>query len=427
MSDTHAVELTSARDRALFNPEDEAAASGRLSFEPYPRLLELAGRGPALRGSLHGLMGIPPQGMAGPWSEADSVTAFSFAAVNKVFMDNVNFSNKAYQHTIGTALGETLLTMDGLAHRRMRDIAKPYFKPSFAEGWWNDKWIVQAVDALFDRITAKDHADLNVELCGPLPVSVVSTGFGLPMAQILPFRQAVEDALHGPSPEVSARAGQTLAEILLTLIARRRVDPQDDLISRFVTADLETDEGPRKLDDAEILRYCTLIVFAGGGTTWRQLGITIKALLDHPDQLEALRADRSLLRPTIQEATRWYPTDPLMLRWVEQDTELEGLELKAGSGVYLCMATANRDPAMWDDPDIFNIHRPVKRHFAFGAGVHACLGQHLSRQEMEVALGAMLDRLPNLRWDPDQPAARIAGGGLVGRGPNALHVRFDPG
>jgi cytochrome P450 len=150
------------------------------------------------------------------------------------------------------------------------------------------------------------------------------------------------------------------------------------------------------------------------------------ALLDNPEQMAALRADRSLLRPAIQESTRWYPTDPVFLRWVAKDTVLGGVEMKAGSIAYLCVATANRDRSQWADPDRFDIKRPLKRHFAFGAGAHACLGQHLSRQEMEVALNAVLDRLPNLRWDPDKPHPRIVGGTLVARGPDALHVRFDP-
>ena len=178
--------------------------------------------------------------------------------------------------------------------------------------------------------------------------------------------------------------------------------------------------------DEEVMRYCVLIVHAGGGTTWRQMGITIVALLNHPEQLEALRKDRSLLRQAIQEAARWYPTHMAFLRYVAKDTVFEGVEMKAGSVAYLCLATANRDRNQWEDRDSFNILRPQQRHFAFGAGAHVCLGQHLSRQAMEVALNAMLDRLGDLRWDPDYPSVRMAGGTLIGRGPEALHVRFKP-
>jgi len=202
----------------------------------------------------------------------------------------------------------------------------------------------------------------------------------------------------------------------------------DNLIAGLINSEIvDEDTGDkRKLTEDEIFGYCKLAIFAGGGTTWRQLGITIIALLNHPDQLEALRSDRSLMRSAVQESTRWYPTDPMFLRSIARDTVLEGVEMKSGGIAYLCLATANRDRKQWKDPDSFDIRRPVQRHFAFGAGPHACLGQHLSRQEMEVALNAVLDRLGDLRWDPEQPPARMSGGTLLARGPNALHVRYSP-
>jgi cytochrome P450 len=309
----------------------------------------------------------------------------------------------------------------------MRNVAKPYFKPSFTDGWWTDHWIRQAVDELFDRVTAKDHADLNLELCALLPMSVITIGFGLPRAEAVSFRKALHDVLTArKDPARAVEAHHEIEQLLRGLMEARRAAPKDDLVSRMVHADYEVEGGgTRKLTNDEVMRYCMLIIHAGGGTTWRQLGTTIKALLDHPDQLEALRKDRSLLRPTIQESARWRPTDLIFSRWVEHDTELEGVPIKADSVVQVSIGTANRDPAHWTDPDSFDIHRPLKRNFAFGGGIHACLGQHLSRQEMEVALTALLDRLPNLRWDPDKPRSRHAGGSLIGRGPDALHVRFD--
>lgn len=423
--DQHAVDLKHDERGVLFSPDEEAQSSGWVTQDPYPKLLELL-EGPSVqRGALDALMGLPPQ-FPTPWHKGDAYTVLSFDAVNKAFMDGETFTNQVYDHLSKPKLGDTLLNMDGAVHRRMRNVAKPFFKPSFAETWWNDKWIVRAVDELFERIVEGGRAELNFDLCAPLPVSVISVGFGIPVEEVMAFRRALHDVMTSRSHEQAAAAGAEIQRILLTIIAARREAPQDDLISKMVASDLEIEGGSsRKLTDDEILRYCSLIVFAGGGTTWRQLGITIMALLDNPDQLAALRADRSLVRPAIQEATRWYPTDPVFLRWVAKDIVLDGVEMKAGSLAYLCVASANRDRTQWADPDVFDIRRPVKRHFAFGAGIHACLGQHLSRQEMEVALNALLDRLPNLRWDEDEPAARMSGGVLVGRGPDALHVRFD--
>ena len=420
---SNTVDLAQNDRGVLFNPDEEAQAAGWGTLDPYPLLEKLHDGPPVVKGTLEALMGIPQQYPTDLWP-GEVYSILSFEAVNKAFMDADTFSNNVYEKLSKPGLGDTLLNRDGGEHKRLRNVSKPWFKPSFTDGWWTDKWIVDAVDELFARLTAKDHADLNLELCAPLPMSVVSTGFGIPAAEALEFRKAL--LLHG-SPEEMAKAHGLAAEILTRLMGERRADPRDDLISRFVHADIEQEDGStRKLTSDEVMRYCFLIVHAGGGTTWRQLGITIKALLDHPDQMEALRNDRSLMRPAIQEVTRWYPTDTAFLRYVTKDTVLEGVEMKAGSIAMLCLGTANRDRKQWEDPDTFNILRPAKRHFAFGAGAHACLGQHLSRQEMEVALGALLDRLGDLRWDPDYPAARMAGGTLIGRGPESLHVRYTP-
>lgn len=417
------VDLAQSDRGVLFNADEEAKTAGWGTADPYPLLEKLHDGPPVREGNLEDLMGIPRQYSTDHWP-GKVYSILSFEAVNKAFMDSKSFNNKVYDNLSKPGLGDTLLNLDGGEHKRMRNVSKPWFKPSFTDGWWNDKWIVNAVDELFDRITTKDHADLNLELCAPLPMSVVSTGFGIPANEALEFRKAL--LLHG-SREEMARGHATATSILQRLIGERRAAPMDDLISRFVHADLEQEDGTtRKMTDEEVMRYCNLIVHAGGGTTWRQMGITIMALLNHPEQMDAVRSDRSLLRPAIQEVTRWYPTDTAFLRYVAQDTVLEGVEMKEGSIAMLCLGTANRDRSQWDNPDVLDIHRPTKRHFAFGAGAHACLGQHLSRQEMEVALNALLDRLGDLRWDPDYPPARMAGGTLIGRGPESLNVRYTP-
>lgn len=417
------VDLAQKDRGVLFDADEEARAAGWGTADPYVHLQKLYDGPPVVKGALEDLMGIPRQYPTDLWP-GEVYSILSFDAVNKAFMDRETFSNRVYEKLSKPAMGDTLLNLDGGEHKRLRDVAKPWFKPSFTDGWWTDKWIVDAVDEIFDRLTAKDHADLNLELCAPLPMSVVSTGFGIPAAEALEFRKAL--LMHG-TPEEMAKGHAHASAVLTGLMDERRAVPGDDLISRFVHADIELEDGStRKLSPAEVMRYCFLIIHAGGGTTWRQMGITIMTLLNHPDQMAALRQDRSLMRQAIQEVTRWYPTDTAFLRYVEKDTMLEGVAMKAGSIAMLCLGSANHDRKQWDDPDTFNIHRAVKRHFAFGAGAHACLGQHLSRQEMEVALGALLDRLGDLRWDPDFPPAKMGGGTLIGRGPDALQVRYTP-
>jgi cytochrome P450 len=166
-----------------------------------------------------------------------------------------------------------------------------------------------------------------------------------------------------------------------------------------------------------------LVMLAGGGTSWRQCGITLAALLANPDQLEAVRADRSLTERAIEESVRWNPTDPVFSRLVAEDMELAGVFLPAGSVLEICLGAANRDPERWDDPDVYDLHRPHQTHLGFGMGAHQCLGKNVGASEIAVGLNALLDAFPNLRLDPDAPAPYLTGG-LEQRGMSAIPVRL---
>jgi cytochrome P450 len=269
------------------------------------------------------------------------------------------------------------------------------------------------------------RADLNADFFARLPMHVVTAGFGLSPDEGLEFRHHMSRAVsRAASPAEKVESAKAAAAILEKVIRARQVEPRDDLISDLTQAQLKEDDGgTRPLTVEEIMGYCRLIVFAGGGTTWRQLGITTFALLSDRDQLEAVKINRSLLPNAILESARWHPTDPLFPRTVMRDTVLEGVPLPKGAIVHVCLGSANRDPTRWDNPDDFDVHRPVQRSLAFAAGAHSCLGQHVARQELLGALNGMFDRLPNLRWDTTQPPAKIIGG-LMARGPGPLPVVF---
>jgi cytochrome P450 len=153
------------------------------------------------------------------------------------------------------------------------------------------------------------------------------------------------------------------------------------------------------------------------------MGVTLYALLEHPDQLAEVMADRSLMDAAILEAVRWYP-QPLFPRKVMRNTELHGVDLPAGAHLHLCLGAANRDPARWDNADSFDLHRPFKRSLAFAAGAHSCLGQHVARAEISAALNALFDRFPAIRWDPAAAPPYLTGS-LVQRGPGELRVLLN--
>jgi cytochrome P450 len=417
-----------ARYDEMFQVENETAAFGTgLIDDPYPAWAKMLAQAPVLQGTLPQCMGLPPEWSGHFYRPGPTYyTAVSFAAVSEAFTDKDNFSSQFYVDIgIEQQLGDTILSMDGQRHRHYRDLIQAHFQPGAAAGWWSERVIRGAVEQLISSIERNGRADLNADFFARLPMHVVTAGFGLSPDQGLAFRHNMQIVVsHKAADPEKAEALKNALGILETVIRERQAEPQDDIISKLTQAQLkEADGGTRPLTVMEIMGFCRLIVFAGGGTTWRQLGITTFALLNNPGQLDELKANRGLIQNAILESTRWHTTDPLFPRKVMKDTVLQGVELPKDAVLHLCLGAANHDPSRWENPDKFDIHRPIQRSMAFAAGAHSCLGQHVARQEIAVTLNAILDRLPNVRWDDSKPAPKIMGG-LIGRGPGPLHVVF---
>lgn len=177
----------------------------------------------------------------------------------------------------------------------------------------------------------------------------------------------------------------------------------------------------QRLTDDEIIAFLRLLLPAGAETTYRSSSNLMFGLLSNPDQLAALRDDRSLMPQAIEEGVRWDPPLTSIGRTCTKDTMVEGVLIPAGSPVQVCMAAANRDPSRWERPDEFDIFREPKQHMSFAFGPHMCLGMHLARMETTVAVSALLD-LPDLRLDPDAVDVHVSG--LAFRAPAALPVVF---
>jgi cytochrome P450 len=248
---------------------------------------------------------------------------------------------------------------------------------------------------------------------------------GLPTEDSAKFENwAVWIIASGVNPSKGATASKALRDYLVPVLAERRRQPADDVISQLVCAELDGET----LSDEEILPFLLLLLPAAGETTYRATGNLLWALLTHPDQLEAVRRDRSLIRPAIEEALRWEPPLLILAREALVDTEIAGVQIPAGSHIAVSQGAANRDPAFAADPDAYDINRGIRAHLSFGNGPHMCLGMHLARLEMTVVLDILLDRLPNLRLDPDAMQAEQPPSirGMAFRSPTALPVVFDP-
>src|SRR4029450_3056791 len=201
------------------------------------------------------------------------------------------------------------------------------------------------------------------------------------------------------NPERGLAASAALCDYFAPILKARRAEPKDDLISALAEAEIDG----QKLEDEEIYSFLRLLLPAGVETTYRSLGSLLLGLLKNPAQLDAIRADRSLLAQAIEEGVRWEPPLIMITRVATRDTELGGVAIPAGCSVMPVLGAANRQDERDGDPNRFDIFRDAKPNIGWGHGVHVCLGMHLARLEMRVALNLLLDRLPNLRRGP--PAA----------------------
>jgi cytochrome P450 len=210
-----------------------------------------------------------------------------------------------------------------------------------------------------------------------------------------------------------------LGDYFAPILADRRSHPADDVISVLAGAELD---GQRLTDD-DIFAFLRLLLPAGAETTYRSSSNLIFGLLSRPEQLDAVRADRTLVPQAIEEGLRWEPPLTGIMRTATRDVELGGVQVPGGAMLSVTIGAANHDDARWDAPDRFDIFRDPQQHMAFAFGPHMCLGIHLARMETAVVLNAVLDRLPGLRLDPAADDVHITG--MAFRSPASLPVLFD--
>jgi cytochrome P450 len=409
----------------LYDVRREAQGIGNLVEQDMnPAMSELRERAAVHKGFLRELLGLPAHQHHVMAVGRQGYTCFTFQACNLAFRDGERFSSRISHHP--SQSGEQrlgILEMDEPQHRAYRSTIQPMFLKPRTLSWWRTRWINDIVAALVEKLKACERAELNIQLCARVPVHTITRAIGMEGDNSLEFRNALlRSSARTVTADERLAASASVERMLLELIAKRRIEPGDDVITGLIQAQLKLPDGcVRPLTDREIVIHARLVMLAGGGTSWRQFGITLWALLTHRDQLEAVKADRKLVDDAIEESLRWNPTDPVFSRLVAHDTQLEGVPLAAGSVLEICLGAANRDPTRWDSPDSYNLHRPQQSHLGFGVGTHLCLGRDVGRSEIHVGLNALLDAFPNLRLDPHAPAPHLTGG-LEQRGMSAVPV-----
>jgi cytochrome P450 len=377
---------------------DEQLGSAAFPRDPHPYLAALRAAAP-----IH-------------WSEAWGFWVVTrYADVTTMLRDPRRFSNVGRSAAVERVPDEQrarlapmfnsfrvgMPSTDPPVHTRLRTLVNKVVTPSRVEAM--RPRIQQLFDELLDEALDAGRMDLIDVLAYPFPATVVAELLGLPVGDRDRFKGWSSDiiALHStgrPDPvaaETAWEAWQAARDWLGGLLADRRAHPRDDILSLLVQARIDGDS----LSDIEILSTLVTLMTAGHETTTGLIGNGVLAFLSHSDQLERLNTTPELIGSAVDEVFRYDSPFPRAWRRTTQAVELSGVEIPAGAIVSGSIASANRDPEQFPDPDAFDIGRQPNRHLGLGAGIHFCLGAPLAKLEGQIALGTLARRLPGMALD----------------------------
>jgi cytochrome P450 len=319
-------------------------------------------------------------------------------------------------------LERNMLDLDDPDHARLRAIVSKAFTPRLVERLRGR--IGTLCEELLDAMEREGRRRGGVELVAdyalPLPATVIAELLGVPAEDHAKFHRWSNRLVSVSSGRDMLRAlpaALSFVRYLRKLVERRRVEPQDDLITALIRAE----EAGDKLNDDELLAMAFLLLVAGHETTVNLIASGTLALLEHPEQAEALKRDPSLVKPAVEELLRYTsPVEMATERYAREDVEIEGATIPRGELVLAVLGSANRDERHFEDPDALDLARDPNRHLAFGrGGAHHCLGAPLARMEGQIAISALLRRFPEARL-PVAPESLRWRQGLFLRGPRRL-------
>lgn len=316
-----------------------------------------------------------------------------------------------------------LAFMDPPRHTQLRALVTRAFTPQTVARL--EDRIAALTHELLDRVAPSGQMEVIGDLAYPLPVIVIAEMLGIPPEDRPSFRRWSDaivrsnNALVGPAEAGDLEAA--LAELtayFAAIIARRRAAPEQDLVSALVAAEIDGE----RLSEADMMQFCRLLLVAGHETTMHLLGNAVLTLIDHPEVEARLRRSPDRIPAFVEEVLRYRSPVQILFRDVREDTRLGGHTLKAGQRVWTFLGSANRDEAVFAEPDRFDLDREPNHHLAFGVGIHFCLGAPLTRLEARVALRALLARFVDIARADDGPLR--PGLALIMHGLAALPIRF---
>jgi cytochrome P450 len=319
-------------------------------------------------------------------------------------------------------MSEWMLTQNPPDHTRLRGLVHKAFTPRIVEQMRENIQVI--TNGLLDKVQANGRMDLIADLAYPLPVTVIARMFDVPEQDYALFHgwsnalgRTLDYTDDSTIYENGAKAAEEFIAYLQELVAERRANPGKDLLSALIQAR----EAGDSLTESELYATCTLLLTAGHETTINLIGNGTLALLRNPEQLAQLRENPGLMKTAVEELLRYDSPVQATGRVVYEDVEVGGLTLKPRAQVNFMLGAANHDPARFDNPHQLDLSRQPNPHLAFGSGIHYCLGAPLARLEGQIAFATLLERMPDLRLEIDEPKYRD---NFILRGLEALPVSW---
>lgn len=358
--------------------------------------------------------------------------------VKRVLSEHATFSSSFQQllrpNGAYSPRAASLIASDPPVHTRLRGLVTRAFT---ARAVANLEPRIEALTHdLLDRVVANGTLDLIGDLAYPLPVMVIAELLGVPVGDRERFKRWSDELIAwSDTAFLDRRAGAEdgedallvppplrteMAPYFQEVIARRRAEPRDDLISALLAAELDGEQ----LGDAEVLSFCWLLLIAGNVTTTNLVGNAVLTLIEHPEALHRVRADPSLMPAAIEEVLRYRSPVQLMFRVAQADGQIANATVRRGQRLLALIGSANRDETRFTNPNRFDLDREPNAHIAFGFGAHYCLGAPLARLEARVALTAIVERLSDLRRADARPLQPTSG--IILHGSKQLPLRFTP-
>ena len=423
------AELSKNKLESVF--EDVASNYRGADIDLHAAYAKMREDSPVLPENFMEKLGVPS--IAGVDPDRPCYTLFKYDDVMRVMRDSAQFTSGFIAEGLGAFFDGLILTaMDGDEHKKMRNLLQPVFMPDTVNRWKQDRIDRVIREEFLEPMIADKQADL-MDFALYFPIRVIYSLIGFPEDRPEEIKQYAAWALailKGPQvdPEKAAAAKKEAMEAVNALygairevVEQRRAEggTGDDLISRLIVAEYEGES----LDDHQITTFVRSLLPAAGETTTRTFGTLMTLLLERPELLARVKDDRSLVNKVIDESVRYEPVATFKVRQASQDTEIRGVKVPKGAMVSCIVSSANRDEDVFEDADTFNIDRRQKPSFGFGFGPHMCIGQFVAKTEINCAVNAILDMMPNIRLDPSKPAPEIKGAQL--RGPHNLPVIWD--